>query len=709
MTVELGTGCPGAAGPPAGRAAASTSPTAPEARPLRILHLLSMAQRGGTERLVLLLAREQIRAGCHVEIAILNRGGPATSEFRAAGIAVHTLGLRAKVSPGAFLRLRRLIRRRGYQVVHTHLDLADLYGPFAAGHNGPVVVSTRHNTDPWRVRRSWKRPPFLLWERAAQRRADATIAVSGAVRDFLVSSEGLDPSGFVVIPNGIDLAPFRSLPGREDARAGMLRALGKEPGDPAAPGGADGGRTVAAFVGRLAEQKGIDLLLEAVARLDHRLDVVVMGEGSLRAGLEARAARGDLDGRVFFAGHREDVPELLPAFDLFVFPSRWEGFGLAAVEAMAAGLPVVAAESDGLREVVVDGECGLLHRPGDVDSLVAALEEIMRDPERGRRMGAAGRARAMERFGAGRMAAEVLSLYTALLPPAAPSREYDTEELRLTEAQIRKMWSGILPPDILRQEPSQFLEQQSRECGAVADHLERYLPLRNCRLLDLGCGLGSMLLEGHRRGASVFGLEPDAASLALSRHRLRKAGSGRGGLLAGVGEQLPLAGESLDAVVCCSVLEHVREPAAVLEEISRVLRPGGWLYLGVPNALNFRERHYKVFLPPRTPRFLARAWLRLRGRDPAFLDTLNEMTPRRVEGMLRQAGFEIVESPVGRQLHRLEELLSRRARSARPAARFLMAGARATRTGGLLRRLVRRGWTVQGALVARRPPRVEDR
>jgi SAM-dependent methyltransferase len=218
-----------------------------------------------------------------------------------------------------------------------------------------------------------------------------------------------------------------------------------------------------------------------------------------------------------------------------------------------------------------------------------------------------------------------------------------------------------------------------------------------------------MLLEGRRRGATVLGLEPDAASLALSRHRLRKAGPREGGLLAGRGEELPLAGESLDAVVCCSVLEHVREPAAVLREIARVLRPGGWLYLGVPNALSFQERHYKVFLPPRTPRALARAWLRLRGRDPGFLDTLRETTPRRVEGMLRQAGLEIVESPVERRLRRLDDLLSGRARSTRSGGRILVAILRATGTGGLLRGMVRRGWTVDGAVIARRPLQVEDR
>jgi glycosyltransferase involved in cell wall biosynthesis len=381
--------------------------------------LLTTLERGGTERLVLLLAREQIRLGCHVEVAALRGPGPALDEFGAAGIVVHPLGLVRKVSPRAYLRLRRLIRQRGYQVVHSHLDLADLYAPFAVGGSGPIVVSTRHNTDPWRVRRSWKRPPFLFWERAAHRRAGATIAVSRAVRDFLVRSEGLDPERFVVIPNGIDLAPFLQLPESRDARAELVRRLGLEDRGDGIPGGTGEQRPVAGFVGRLADQKGVDLLLEAVARLGDSLDLVLIGDGPLEDRLRERAARPDLEGRVFFAGHQDEIATLLPAFNLFAFPSRWEGFGLAAVEAMAAGLPVVGTATDGLREVVENGKTGVLVPPGDVNCLARALSELVRDPERARCMGAAGRVRAFDRFGAERMAAEVVSLYRALLPSAS--------------------------------------------------------------------------------------------------------------------------------------------------------------------------------------------------------------------------------------------------------------------------------------------------
>ncbi|MCZ6832114.1 MAG: class I SAM-dependent methyltransferase, partial [Acidobacteria bacterium] len=169
-------------------------------------------------------------------------------------------------------------------------------------------------------------------------------------------------------------------------------------------------------------------------------------------------------------------------------------------------------------------------------------------------------------------------------------------------------------------------------------------------------------------------------------------------------ESLPLADASCDVVTCCSVLEHVQDPHAVLAEVARVLKPGGWLHLGVPNALRFQERHYKIFLPPRTPRFLARLYLRLRGRDPAFLGTLHEMTPGRARALVQAAGLEIVIDPTERRLERLEEVLrgSHRPRSVwrRLPARLV----RALGGGGLLRAMVRRGFFVDGALLARRPP-----
>jgi ubiquinone/menaquinone biosynthesis C-methylase UbiE len=298
------------------------------------------------------------------------------------------------------------------------------------------------------------------------------------------------------------------------------------------------------------------------------------------------------------------------------------------------------------------------------------------------------------------MTNEVLGLYRQLLGEVAP--QASTEVLRLTRLQVRRMWTGILPPRLLTTPPLEVLARQEHEYAAVADHLEEHVRLAGASLLDLGCGLGTMLVEAGRRGAEVAGVEPDPDSLALSRARLAEAGV-PGVVVAGVGESLPFADASFTAITCCSVLEHTRSPLAVLEEAARVLEPGGWLYLGVPNALGCVERHYKVFLPPGMPRALARAWLRLRRRDPRLLDELIEMSPRRAEALLSAAGFEIVDSPVERRLRRLAETLDGRAIPSRATGRIAVAAARRLGLGGALTSLVRRGFFVDGAWVVRRP------
>ena len=289
------------------------------------------------------------------------------------------------------------------------------------------MVSTRHNTDSWRIRRTWKRPFFLWWERAAQRRCAATVAVSAAVRDFLVREEQLDADRFVVIPNGIDLAPYRSPLPRNEARARLWSLLGPPQDDK------DQGTVLVGFVGRLAAQKGVDVLLDALALTDGRVRLILVGDGPERAALQERAGDSSLAGRVHFLGHRDDVPELLRGLDAVVMPSRWEGFGLAAVEAMASGVPVIASAVDGLREVVVNGVTGRLVSPGDPAALARCLGELADEPDRYRAWGEVARTRAFEHFGSERMARDVVLLYRRLLgwpadrvqaagPPAATSR-----------------------------------------------------------------------------------------------------------------------------------------------------------------------------------------------------------------------------------------------------------------------------------------------
>jgi glycosyltransferase involved in cell wall biosynthesis len=219
------------------------------------------------------------------------------------------------------------------------------------------------------------------------------------VKQDLIRYDWVRPESIEVIPTGIDLTPFQL-----DGDPAKVRAeLGLPPD-----------AYVFGTVGRLERPKGHVYLLRAfeqVVKTNARARLVLVGDGSLAKPLQEEAARLGLAERVAFAGSRRDVPYLLRAMDVFVFPSLWEGQGLALVEAMASGLPVVASRVGGVSEVITDGTCGQLVPPGSPEALADAMLAVMASPARAREMGAAGRARAEAVFGASRMIKRLEDLY----------------------------------------------------------------------------------------------------------------------------------------------------------------------------------------------------------------------------------------------------------------------------------------------------------
>ena len=171
------------------------------------------------------------------------------------------------------------------------------------------------------------------------------------------------------------------------------------------------------FAGRLAEQKRIDDLLKALDLLQHvqpDLRTLIAGDGPLRTSLEQTAHAYDLEGRVRFLGHREDVPRLMAAADLVVLPSAYEGLPNLVLEAMRFGKPVVATAAPGTTEVVVDGQTGVLVPVGDPPLLARAIRDVVRDPELARRLGEAGRARVDAAFRSETMIEQFAALFEQL-------------------------------------------------------------------------------------------------------------------------------------------------------------------------------------------------------------------------------------------------------------------------------------------------------
>jgi len=298
------------------------------------------------------------------------------------------------------------LRRLRPDIVHLHFpnpmgDLAYL----ASGCRAPLVITYHADI----VRQRGLLRPYLPVLRAMFNRADRIIVASG---EYMASSPFLRcyHGKCTVIPYGVDLNELALRDGETAAADAVRGGLGSP---------------IVLFVGVLRYYKGLDVLLRAMAKVPHAR-LVIAGRGRERTGLEALAARLGISGRVTFAGEVPGVRRrvLLHAADVFVLPSidRSEAFGIAQLEAMACGTPVVSSDlPTGIRLANRDGETGVLVPPGDPDALAGALNRLLDDPALRARLGRAAKARVEALFTAERMAADTLRVYREVLQTARES------------------------------------------------------------------------------------------------------------------------------------------------------------------------------------------------------------------------------------------------------------------------------------------------
>jgi len=354
-------------------------------RSLRVLHVDPERGWGGGEAQVMGLVRE-LAAGGHRSTVAAHPDGPLARACAAAGVAVVPLRIANHFDVRAGLALRRLAR--GADVVHFHTARAHALAPLCRGRGARLVVTRRMDYVP-------AGGPYVryLYNHAV----DAVIAISAGVRDALLRV-GVRRERIRVVPSGIDAAAFAAPPG---ARARLRRewAIGDDD-------------VLIVVPGALERRKGHAVLLAAAAGLGAvlpRLRYVFCGDGREDDALR-RAAAG-LDGVVRFAGFRRDMAACFAAADVVAMPSLQEGLGVAALEAMAAGRPVVGSRVGGLAEAVAHGETGLLVPPADAVALASALAQLARDADLRARLGAAGRARVLARYTSARMADGTLACY----------------------------------------------------------------------------------------------------------------------------------------------------------------------------------------------------------------------------------------------------------------------------------------------------------
>jgi glycosyltransferase involved in cell wall biosynthesis len=359
---------------------------------IRVVHVVVAGEIGGAERMLVDLASRAGHAGAEHAIALFTPSDALRRLFRDAGVRLHDRG-RLREGPLPFLWrslgprdvawLARILREDDADVAHLHTFASQVLGTRAARRAGVRILRTEHSTRVYDDATCW---PFSRWSLA---RADAAVAVSAHVRAVALARAPWAANRMTVVPNGVDTSRFapRSWP--------------------------EGDGFVFAIVGRLEPRKGVARAIEAMAGVSGAsLDVV--GDGEERAALEAQARALGVADRVQFHGYVEDVRPLLRRADAVLCASRSEGLGVALLEAMAMGVPVVGFAVGGVPEIVVDGETGLLCRADDVDALKATMRRAVAMGATLAALGASARSRVVQHFSVESTNARYASVYRDL-------------------------------------------------------------------------------------------------------------------------------------------------------------------------------------------------------------------------------------------------------------------------------------------------------
>lgn len=363
--------------------------------PIRIAFCITDLDPGGAERALVQLVTRLDRSRFEPAVFCLSPPGDLVEVLERAGVPVTCLEARGIRDLGVLFRLRRELKRFGPQIVQTFLFHANILGRLAAAWAGvPHCVSG--------IRVAEKRSQWPLYlDRVTNGFVETNVCVSRGVAEFTARVGRLSRTKLVVIPNGVDVATFA------EAAPADRTGLGIPPD----------ARIILA-VGRLDPQKGLHFLIEAARDLVSRFPDVhflLVGGGVQRSELVRQIAELELESRIHFCGWRADIPSVMKLGYGLALPSLWEGMPNVVLEAMAAGLPVVASAVEGVAELVVPEETGFLVAAQSVNELTIALSKLLSDPERAHRMGQAGQQRVASEYSWDRMAAAYARLYEQIL------------------------------------------------------------------------------------------------------------------------------------------------------------------------------------------------------------------------------------------------------------------------------------------------------
>ena len=363
----------------------------------KIMHVIWSLDLGGAEQVVLNLVRKLDRARFEPIVCCLNEKGRYADQVERQGIRVIALRKCPKFDPFLIPKLVSLIKTEGVDLIHTHLFTGNLWGRIAARIAGVPVISTEHGMDTWRG-------PFELtldqWLAQVNRRV---IFVSEGVKRFYSERNPSLQGKGRVLHNGIEVEDF----GLRSLKNAVLAELG-----------IGQNRKVVGIVGRLVPEKAHEDFLRAIQLLlrnESNVTGLIVGEGERESFLREKVRELGIEKKVVFAGFRQDLDRLYSALDVFVICSVREGFPLTILEAMAAGVPIVATRVGGILESIRDREEGLLVSPGNPEGLADSIASLLNDSSQRERLIRNARSLVRSRFSAEKMVKDHEALYEEVL------------------------------------------------------------------------------------------------------------------------------------------------------------------------------------------------------------------------------------------------------------------------------------------------------
>ena len=364
--------------------------------PTRIAFAITELDIGGAERALVKLVLGLPREEWEPRVYCLGAWGPLATTLQEGGIEVRCLNaVHLWDAPRIWWRLVQELKEFQPALLQTFLFHANILGRLAAAWAGVKVVVSG-------VRVAERRGRWHGWiDRWTNPLVAMNVCVSRGVARYCAEQVGLDPRKLIVIPNGVEIGRFL------DETPASRESLGMPLNGP-----------LVLAAGRLEPQKGLDLLLAALpavlaAEPDTR--VLILGEGPDRAALEQQARELGVREHVTLPGHRSDVGRWLKAADIFVLPSRWEGMPNVVLEAMAAGVPVIATAVEGIEELIDSEVTGIVVPAGETGALAAAMIRLLRQSEKRSELALRAQSHVKERFTVEAVGAEYQRLYRRLL------------------------------------------------------------------------------------------------------------------------------------------------------------------------------------------------------------------------------------------------------------------------------------------------------